>query len=208
MSTPVIPRVDSATLRLHLRTSTRECMDRGLNYAAKWSAELLNSLPPSSPQPHASTSQLPIETATTHSRFRTSTPVKDSIASTTNKIKNNNNRQSLPNLTHLGTINRHQRDSIGSVTGFSPHLSVNVEGMMEEEEDAEIWNVQRRKDEQDDLENDVYDLALSYVRTYEHLRAAHTLRDCSGPKARWLRCYTKFLVRSLLLLLCPRTRSI
>jgi anaphase-promoting complex subunit 8 len=183
-------------------------MDRGLNYAAKWSAELLNSLPPpSSPQPHASTSQLPLETATTNSRFRTSTPVKDSIASTTNKIKNNNNRQSLPNLTHLGTINRHQRDSIGSVTGFSPHLSVNVnvEGMMEEEEDDEMWNVQRRKDE---LESDVYDLALSYLRTYEHLRAAHTLRDCSGPKARWLRCYTKFLVRSLLLFFFPCPRSI
>ncbi|PRQ75797.1 hypothetical protein AAT19DRAFT_12819 [Rhodotorula toruloides] len=45
----------------------------------------------------------------------------------------------------------------------------------------------------DEDEQDVYALAVTYVQNHELLRAAHVLRECTGPKARWLRSYARFL---------------
>lgn len=56
----------------------------------------------------------------------------------------------------------------------------------------------RTRDEwasRDEDEQDVYALAVTYVQNHELLRAAHVLRECTGPKARWLRSYARFLVR-------------
>lgn len=47
----------------------------------------------------------------------------------------------------------------------------------------------------DDDEQDLYALALACLRSHELQRTAHVLRDCTGPKARWLRSYAKYLVR-------------
>lgn len=47
----------------------------------------------------------------------------------------------------------------------------------------------------DDDEEDLRALAHAYWRNHELLRAAHVLRDCTGPKARWMRCYARYLVR-------------
>jgi anaphase-promoting complex subunit 8 len=47
----------------------------------------------------------------------------------------------------------------------------------------------------DEDEQDVYALAVTYVQNHELLRAAHVLRECTGPKARWLRSYARLLVR-------------
>lgn len=47
----------------------------------------------------------------------------------------------------------------------------------------------------DDDEQDLHLLAQTYMRNHELLRAAHVLRDCTGPKARWTRCYARYLVR-------------
>lgn len=185
-SRPVVPVVDTAVLRQTLRQSTRDNADRGLNFAAKWSAELLNSLPSSSTatqQGHASTSQLGPEFA-----FRTSTPVKEGSGGGTGGVGGG--------LKPLGggTITRKYRDSLGSVLDVSSFSPVQLmypsleqtmgggDGMMIE--DAML----------NDHEADQYELALTYQRSHEHLRAAHTLRKCNGSKARWLRSYAKFLV--------------
>lgn len=94
------------------------------------------------------------------------------------------------------------RDSLGSVLeiGSSPaHGMGGAAGEERMEEDHwtpedEAAAEDRRLDEE---ERDMYLLALSYERTHEHMRAAHVLRDCAGPKARWLRGYAKYLVSPL-----------
>ena len=88
------------------------------------------------------------------------------------------------------------RDSLGSVLemGSSPAGGRAGEERMEEDHwtpEEEAAAEGRRRDEE---ERDMYMLALAYERTHEHLRAAHVLRNCEGPKARWLRSYSKFLV--------------
>lgn len=46
----------------------------------------------------------------------------------------------------------------------------------------------------DEDEQDLHLLAQTYMRNHELLRAAHVLRDCTGPKARWTRCYARYMV--------------
>ncbi|ORY50685.1 hypothetical protein BCR35DRAFT_327247 [Leucosporidium creatinivorum] len=190
MSHPTIPQPDPAALRLELRTATQECMDRALNSSAKWAAELLSALPPT---PSTSRDALPHSTAPGGSAplFRTSTPVRHPPST----------RQSLPGLPPMSSIAHGMgghRDSLGSVLemGSSPaHVMGGAAGEERMEEDH--WTPEdeaaaegRRQDEE---ERDMYLLALSYERTHEHMRAAHVLRDCTGPKARWLRGYAKYL---------------
>ncbi|KAM0747566.1 TPR-like protein [Meredithblackwellia eburnea MCA 4105] len=181
---PAFPLEDPSTLRAKLRQSTRDCTERGLTSAAKWTAELLQTLPPV-----ASTSTLP-----TDDHFRTSTPVRTRPST----------RQSLPGLPPMSTIaHARPRDSLGSVMemgGSSPaaHVGSGLNDTMEEDEDVDEEDAeeQERKEaarRKDDEEQDIYLLALSYYRVHEHLRAAHVLQDCSGPKARWLRTYARFL---------------
>ncbi|GAA6010860.1 hypothetical protein JCM10207_003963 [Rhodosporidiobolus poonsookiae] len=47
--------------------------------------------------------------------------------------------------------------------------------------------------QRDEWERDLYTLAEAYFRSHELLRAAHVLRECTGPRARWLRGYAQFL---------------
>lgn len=80
--------------------------------------------------------------------------------------------------------------------GSSPAGGRHGEERMEEDHwtpEEEAAAEGRRLDEE---ERDMYMLALAYQRTHEHLRAARVLRHCEGPKARWLRGYSKFLVSS------------
>lgn len=210
MSKFSIAAEDPAVLRQHLRAATRECSERGLIVASKWAAELLNSLPPV-----ASTSQLPpLSTAprsATGDRFRTSTPARNGASN--NIDLDASCRGSFPNVAAISQ-RYGGRDSLGSVSemmsGFSPvhALPPTHEGMLEDD------GQQERYLRQDELEEDQYLLALSYLRVHEHLRAAFVLKDCVGPRARWLRTYTKFLVRPLLLAVgwrlidrCRRGRS-
>lgn len=64
-------------------------------------------------------------------------------------------------------------------------------------EDDDLSEVEREWAERDEDEGDVYLLGLSFERNHEHLRCAHALRECTGPKARWLAGYSKFLVSHL-----------
>ncbi|KAL8280147.1 hypothetical protein RQP46_007477 [Phenoliferia psychrophenolica] len=181
---PAIVHEDPLTLRQKLREATRECADRGLHSAAKWSAELLASLvehpsdpsgPPPGPEAH----------------FRTSTPVRHPPGAS---------RQSLPGLPPMSSIahaHGRGRDSLGSVMemeGSSPGMPAQ-ERMDDEDEQGWSSDAQAARDDlaNDDHEQDQYTLALAYYRAHEHLRAAYTLKDCCGPRARWLRSYAKFL---------------
>ncbi|GAA5910236.1 hypothetical protein JCM6882_001782 [Rhodosporidiobolus microsporus] len=47
--------------------------------------------------------------------------------------------------------------------------------------------------ERDEDEQDLVCLAETYFRSHELLRASWALRDCKGARARWLRCYAKYL---------------
>lgn len=159
---------DPTLLHSTLRHATQELSARGLSSSAKWSAELLSCLPvPSS------------------AHFRTSTPIRTGPSTS---------RHSLPGLPSIG-IARGYRDSLGSVVemeGSSPAPGGGEERM---EEDGWTGEEEGEGERRDEEEKDVYLLALAYYRTHELLRAAHALRDCKGPRARWLRCYSKFLVR-------------
>lgn len=85
---------------------------------------------------------------------------------------------------------------LGSSPALGRHHGEEDEGeRMEEEEWNEEEEAKRENVRQDEEEQDLYALALAYHRTHEHLRAAWTLKDCVGPKARWLRGYAKYLVR-------------
>lgn len=51
-----------------------------------------------------------------------------------------------------------------------------------------------RDDYNDGMDNDYYLLAKSYFDCREYRRAAHVLRDQTGKKAIFLRCYSLYLV--------------
>ncbi|KAK4694200.1 anaphase-promoting complex subunit 8, partial [Phenoliferia sp. Uapishka_3] len=184
---PTFTHESPSTLLPLLRSATAELSSRGLHSSAKWSAELLASLRPS---PSSSSSDLP------GPQYRTSTPVRMKGGR-----EGREGRQSLPGLPPMFAIaqTRRDRDSLGSVMemeGASSPVVAQPERMEEEEEDGEGEGgeeARREWDKRDDDEQDLYTLALAYYRVHEHLRAAHTLRDCTGPKARWLRNYAKFL---------------
>lgn len=107
------------------------------------------------------------------------------------------------------------RDSFGSVLSVGPGLSSPVVAIEEEAEtgvdadehmhgysgsngprgiDGELRALQAEWRARDVDEQDLHLLAQSYMRSHELLRAAHVLRECSGPKARWTRCYARFMV--------------
>ncbi|GAA5887104.1 hypothetical protein JCM5296_001595 [Sporobolomyces johnsonii] len=200
MATPARPRLASppplATLRSELRRAVSACLDRNLSHSAKFAAELLEALPPSSSSssapPHASTSHAP------HVHFRTSTPVRADARPSF-----------LPGLPPIPAERaRGPRDSLGSVLsigepGSSPRIPRSIPRGGIPEEDEQMDGEGQLDDEQearrsewsarDNDERDTYLLALAYVRSHELMRAAHALRRCSGPKARWLRCYAKYL---------------
>ncbi|GAA5953750.1 hypothetical protein JCM3765_006957 [Sporobolomyces pararoseus] len=103
------------------------------------------------------------------------------------------------------------RDSVGSVLSIgpasSPQFTRDEDELLEEEEEEEddvpmasssstTTKPEKRKREwikRDESESDVYLLGLSLVRNHELMRASHCLRKCKGHKARFLRCYSKFL---------------
>ncbi|GAA5879899.1 hypothetical protein JCM1840_000390 [Sporobolomyces johnsonii] len=208
MATPARPRLASppplAILRSELRRAVSACLDRNLSHSAKFAAELLEALPPSSSSssapPHASTSHAAAREP--HVHFRTSTPVRADPRPSF-----------LPGLPPIAAERaRGPRDSLGSVLsigepGSSPGIprsiprsriaeedeQMDAEGQAEPELDDEQQATRSDWSARDDDERDTYLLALAYVRSHELMRAAHALRRCSGPKARWLRCYAKYL---------------
>lgn len=125
-------------------------------------------------------------------------------------------RHSLPSLPQMSSI-AHQaphhaggRDSLGSILEMGsspvpPPRSGEVDeghGALDDEDMLSNDGLDGRTAEhgpaaerawRDDEEQDLYLLALSYARTHELLRAARILQDCVGPRARWLRGYTKYL---------------
>ncbi|GAA5878407.1 hypothetical protein JCM3774_002827 [Rhodotorula dairenensis] len=105
------------------------------------------------------------------------------------------------------------RDSFGSVLSMGPGLSSPVVAIEEEEEEeaemdadadehmhgnsggttVELRALLAEWRARDEDEHDLHLLAQAYMRNHELLRAAHVLRDCTGPKARWTRCYARFM---------------
>lgn len=65
---------------------------------------------------------------------------------------------------------------------------------MKEDQGYNTASTSRIIPDQDALEEDIYTLGLAYYRTHEFLRAAHSLRQCTGSRGRWLRSYSKYLV--------------
>lgn len=68
------------------------------------------------------------------------------------------------------------------------------EGDWRGDEEEDWVEVEREWRERDQDEEDVYLMGLAFARNQEHSRCAHALRQSTGPKARWLWGYSKFLV--------------
>lgn len=109
----------------------------------------------------------------------------------------------MSSIAHHASHHGGGRDSLGSILemGSSPapspgHHTIDDEDMLSNDDirahaaDDEPAAELLRRDEE---EQDMYLLALSYAKTHEHLRAAHVLQECTGPRARWLRGYTQYL---------------
>ncbi|GAA5985287.1 hypothetical protein JCM10908_002605 [Rhodotorula pacifica] len=112
---------------------------------------------------------------------------------------------------------RPPRDSFGSVLSMGAGPSSPVVAIEEEDEEEAGFEADADADEhmhgnsattaaadqpasaqaewraRDEDEQDVHLLAQSYLRNHELLRAAHVLRECTGPRARWTRCYARFM---------------
>ncbi|GAA5853861.1 hypothetical protein JCM8547_007477 [Rhodosporidiobolus lusitaniae] len=136
-----------------------------------------------------------------HVHFKTSTPVREGGSSAAGGA-GGAGAGGRPSLGGLPPIARGGgRESLGSVLDISlaPGSSPGPAGREEGEEDASMQQDDAgggEKEEwrlRDEDEQDVYSLAETYMRSHELLRAAETLKGCEGGKARWLRCYTKYL---------------
>ncbi|BGP34605.1 Anaphase-promoting complex subunit 8 [Rhodotorula toruloides] len=212
-------RPPTESLRRELRNAVRSLADRCLPAASKFAAELLAALPPLTRRanaPAASTSASrggaapPHPTARSpHVHFRTSTPVKTPLSSTSRLDAREPGEPAVASGSRGGpglpSVERHGgRDSLGSVLSMGEASSPVVERSAFVDDDRmdasgedlrseidprvrEEWSLR------DEDEQDLYALAVTYVQNHELLRAAHVLRECAGPKARWLRSYARFL---------------
>lgn len=140
--------------------------------------------------------------------------LRDALSSATNELMNRGLNTSakwtaelLCSLKPGTTQNGHAGASAAAQNGFSASTmqasesqfaalhagSSTASGSADMVDEAD----ERRRAAEED-ESAQYLLALSYYRVHEHARAAHALRSCWGPRARWLRCYCKYLVRKAL----------
>ncbi|KAK4048976.1 Anaphase-promoting complex subunit 8 [Microbotryomycetes sp. JL221] len=205
-ASPLSPlEVDVVQIRKDLRNAVRECMDRGLNASARWCAQLQSTLVKpthhSEAQHEASTSRSTAGPST----FRTSTPVKADQSAGANRAGSTATGRAsllpgLPPMTTSFTSHGHGRDSLGSILEMGsspahPHVLEDEDHHLDEDmvDDDEATAAHRTYKALDDEEETEYMLALSYLRMHEYLRCGHALRDCRGPKARWLRTYAKYM---------------
>ncbi|GAA6050389.1 hypothetical protein JCM3770_004013 [Rhodotorula araucariae] len=167
----------------------------------------LDHLPPS-PHVHFRTST-PVKSADGTSAAASSTAPAGAAAGITGA------RPSLSGLPPMGSFRAGgTRDSLGSVLSMGPASSPVIDrsaAALDVDDDmlpgaggpisgaGGAWSGAAAAGEhaewsaRDDDEQDLYALALAYVRGHELMRAAHVLRHCEGAKARWLRCYAKYL---------------
>ncbi|KAK4046940.1 Anaphase-promoting complex subunit 8 [Microbotryomycetes sp. JL201] len=198
-------------VRQELRDAVRDCMDRGLNASARWCAELQVAL-----VRHNPAVEEPSTRRTT--TFKTSTPVRHSSGhahpETAGTTAPSGRQSLLPGLPPMSSASHaHGRESLGSILeiGSSPagHPSVIEEqdSLMDHDwhnsasatdnpaatSTPSAPDKARQYKHVDRDEEAEYLLALSYLRMHEHLRCGHALRNCVGPRARFLRCYSRYL---------------
>ncbi|BGP50870.1 Anaphase-promoting complex subunit 8 [Rhodotorula kratochvilovae] len=129
-----------SSLRLALRSATRDCLERNLPAAAKFAGELLAALP--APTPRARSPAQPGPSRSTphhhplhhppspHVHFRTSTPVKSADGTPAGATAGGvaGARPSLSGLPPMGSFRAGgARDSLGSVLSMGPASSPVVE---------------------------------------------------------------------------------
>lgn len=210
----------TTSLRAELRLAVSSLLDRNLSQSSKWAAQLLQALPRDTHEQLEDDEEEEEEPEQHHVHFRTSTPVK----STSNSLLRHPQVANLIAHSPLlgpggggGGGGARPRDSVGSVMSIGPASSPAVpihdqrRGNHDEALDhsmrpstnstnlrADGSTLKRKREwiRRDENEQDDYLLGLTFVRNHEMLRAAHCLEQCRGPKARWLRCYSKFLVSS------------
>ncbi|GAA6017803.1 hypothetical protein JCM11491_004625 [Sporobolomyces phaffii] len=194
-----------AVLRAELRVAVSTLLDRNLSHSSKWAAQLLTSLPPDDAPPD--------DEAVDGAPFRTSTPVKHHPAIANlirpSSLRGARPRDSIGSVMSIGPAsspafasNETRRDldldedMLHPHPHPHPHSAANpatTASSTTSDEDAQPRKRKREWIKRDELELDLYSLGLSLARNHELVRAAHSLRRCSGAKARWLRCYSKFL---------------
>ena len=169
------------------------------------------------PQQHSQRRPPPPPAGSPHVHFRTSTPVKTTPGGggISTPAEESNRWSGAAGAVTTASAAR-PRDSFGSVLSMGGGPSSPVVAAIEEEDEAgdesmhgnsattagagtaDLQALRAEWRARDDDEQDLHLLAQTYMRNHELMRAAHVLRDCTGPKARWTRCYARYMVRRTL----------
>lgn len=143
-----------ATARAALRIACRDLNDRGLYIAARWAAELLNSVPADAVNP-----------------FQTSTPTRSATQAA----------HIAANLTFSSP-----GGGADASFGFMPPASTSHAPSVAGTTNASPIDAE---------EVDQWSLGKAYFDAKELERAARALKECRGPRGRFLGLYARFLVR-------------
>ncbi|GAA5971241.1 hypothetical protein JCM8115_005814 [Rhodotorula mucilaginosa] len=167
------------------------------------------------PHQHSLRRPPPTPAGSPHVHFRTSTPVKTTPGGGggLSTPAGESTRWSGSAAGTAASAAR-PRDSFGSVLSMGGGPSSPVVAAIEEEDEAgddsmhgnsattaaaaeagatDLQALRAEWQARDEDEQDLHLLAQTYMRNHELLRAAHVLRDCTGPKARWTRCYARYM---------------
>ncbi|BGP19250.1 hypothetical protein JCM10213_007015 [Rhodosporidiobolus nylandii] len=210
-------------LRRDLRLATTSLSARQLNASAQFCAQLLASLPPpSAAERNQARQERAAGRTRPHSgsaggaaAFRTSTPIRNgsgagregSVGLPGEGAGGASPGGGLPPIHPSRSLGGggagRGRESLGSVLSLDPASSpavdrsaaidIDLEGDVA---DPRRQQEEKRRDEWEERDEDEADLVLlaeTYFRGHELLRAAHCVRECTGARARWLRCYAKYL---------------
>ncbi|KAF8161139.1 hypothetical protein B0H34DRAFT_699614 [Crassisporium funariophilum] len=149
-----------------LRNASNECIERGLLVAAKWSSELLLSIP--------AAKRRRIEIAPSLSTFSTSTPARSQSPKAPVSFIDQS-----PMPTQLLT-----QPAMSSPTARNPHMP-QLETLSEDA--AAMESVADAQDK------DALVAARACFEAREFYRATHLLQDCKSLKAKFLRIYCQFI---------------
>ncbi|CAA7261631.1 unnamed protein product [Cyclocybe aegerita] len=157
--------IDAQTVS-EIRTAAKACLDRGLVVAAKWSSQLLLSLPP--------VKRFPPQTSRALSVFSTSTPARSQSPQPPASFAGHSPIPSQilaqPNLSATPGPST-QTSQVQARSDDARSLEKSLEG---EDEDAFV-------------------AARACFEARDFLHAAHILKDCKSSKSKFLQIYCRFI---------------
>ncbi|KAF8973218.1 hypothetical protein BDZ97DRAFT_1936102 [Flammula alnicola] len=155
-----------AQIASEIRVASKECLDRGLLVAAKWSSELLLSI--------STAKRKPLHAVSSLSTFSTSTPARSQSPQPLVSFADQS-----PMSTQVLT-----QTAISSTPGSNLHSS---------EPKLHSEDTRTREIDQENQEEDAILAARACFEAREFYRATHILKECKSSKAKFLRLYCQFI---------------